>query len=48
MAASALAYPRPMSVTPYLIIDGASAAIDWYHDVFDAVEGTRWTASNTS
>ena len=32
-----------MSVTPYLIIDGASAAIDWYRDVFDAVEVARWT-----
>ncbi len=32
-----------MSVTPYLIIDGASAAIDWYCDVFDAVEVTRST-----
>jgi len=32
-----------MSVTPYLIIDGASAAIDWYRDVFGAEEVTRWT-----
>ena len=43
MAASALAYPRSMSVTPYLIIDGASTAIDWYREVFGAVEVTRWT-----
>ena len=32
-----------MSVTPYLVIDGASAAIDWYRDVFGAEEVTRWT-----
>ena len=32
-----------MSVTPYLIIDGASTAIDWYREVFGAVEVTRWT-----
>ena len=32
-----------MRVTPYLIIDGAAAAIDWYRDVFGAVEVTRWT-----
>jgi PhnB protein len=30
-------------VTPYLIVDGASAAIDWYRYVFGAVEVTRWT-----
>jgi PhnB protein len=32
-----------MTVTPYLIIDGASAAIDWYREVFGAEEVTRWT-----
>jgi PhnB protein len=30
-------------LTPYLIIDGAAAAIDWYRQVFDAEEVTRWT-----
>lgn len=29
------------SVTPYLIIAGAAAAIDWYRDVFDAIEVNR-------
>ena len=29
------------SVIPYLIIDGGAAAIDWYRDVFDAVEVSR-------
>ena len=32
-----------MHVTPYLIIDGAAAAIEWYRDVFDATEVTRMT-----
>ena len=32
-----------MHVTPYLIIDGAATAIDWYRDVFDATEVTRMT-----
>jgi len=32
-----------MKVTPYLVIDGASAAIDWYGEVFGAEEVTRWT-----
>lgn len=32
-----------MRVTPYLIIDGASAAIDWYREAFGAEEVTRWT-----
>jgi PhnB protein len=31
------------AVTPYLIVDGASAAIDWYRDVLGAEEITRWT-----
>lgn len=31
------------SVTPYLIIDGASDAIDWYRDVFGAEEVSRMT-----
>ena len=31
------------SVTPYLIVDGAAAAIDWYREVFGAAEITRWT-----
>ena len=30
-------------VTPYLIIDGAADAIDWYRDVFGAAEVTRMT-----
>jgi PhnB protein len=29
--------------TPYLVVDGASAAIDWYRAVFGADEVTRWT-----
>jgi PhnB protein len=29
------------AVTPYLIVDGAAAAIDWYRDVFGAVEVAR-------
>lgn len=33
---------RP-SVTPYLIVDGGAAAIDWYRDVFGATEVTRLT-----
>jgi PhnB protein len=31
------------AVTPYLIVDGAAAAIEWYRDVFGAVEVTRMT-----
>jgi PhnB protein len=31
------------TVTPYLIIDGAAAAIDWYREVFGAEEVTRMT-----
>ena len=31
------------SVTPYLIVDGGAAAIDWYRDVFGAEEVTRMT-----
>jgi PhnB protein len=30
-------------VTPYLIVDGAAAAIDWYREVFGAEEVTRMT-----
>ena len=30
-------------VTPYLIIDGGAAAIDWYREVFGAEEVTRST-----
>ena len=30
-------------VTPYLVVDGAAAAIDWYRDVFGAVEVERMT-----
>jgi len=40
-----LRYPHGVSiraVTPYLVIKGAAAAIDWYGDVFGAVEITRW------
>jgi PhnB protein len=32
-----------MHVTPYLIIDGAAGAIDWYRDVLGATEVTRMT-----
>ena len=32
-----------MHVTPYLIIDGAAAAIDWYREAFDATEVSRMT-----
>lgn len=35
--------PETASVTPYLIVDGAAAAIDWYREVFGAVEVTRAT-----
>ncbi len=31
------------SVMPYLIVDGASDAIDWYREVFGAEEVTRST-----
>jgi PhnB protein len=31
------------AVTPYLIVDGAAAAIEWYQRVFGAVEVTRMT-----
>ncbi|MGH2382907.1 MAG: VOC family protein [Candidatus Limnocylindria bacterium] len=30
------------AVTPYLIVDGAADAIEWYRDVFEATEVTRW------
>jgi PhnB protein len=30
-------------VTPYLIVDGAAAAIDWYAEAFGATEVTRMT-----
>jgi PhnB protein len=30
-------------VTPYLIVDGAAAAIDWYREVFGAEEVSRMT-----
>ena len=30
-------------VTPYLIVDGGAAAIDWYRDAFGAEEVTRST-----
>jgi PhnB protein len=32
-----------MRVTPYLIIDGAATAIEWYREVLGAEEVTRWT-----
>lgn len=32
-------------VTPYLVIDGAAAAIDWYRVAFGATEVTRWTGA---
>ena len=28
-------------MTPYLVVDGGPAAIDWYREVFDAVEVSR-------
>ena len=31
------------AVTPYLIVDGAAAAIDWYREALGAVEVTRMT-----
>ncbi len=31
------------SVIPYLIVDGASDAIDWYREVFEAEEVARMT-----
>ena len=31
------------AVTPYLIVDGAAAAIDWYREVLGAQEVTRMT-----
>jgi PhnB protein len=31
------------AATPYLIVDGASGAIDWYREVFGAEEVTRMT-----
>jgi len=31
------------TVTPYLIVDGAAEAIEWYRDAFGAVEVTRMT-----
>ncbi len=31
------------AVTPYLIVDGAAAAIDWYREIFGAEEVTRMT-----
>jgi PhnB protein len=34
--------PEP-SVIPYLIVDGAAAAIDWYREVFGAEEVDRMT-----
>lgn len=33
------------SVTPYLIVDGGAAAIDWYREVFGAEEVARWTGA---
>jgi PhnB protein len=30
-------------VTPYLIVAGGAAAIDWYREVFGAEEVSRWT-----
>ena len=30
-------------VTPYLIVAGGAAAIDWYRNVFGAEEVSRWT-----
>jgi PhnB protein len=31
------------AVTPYLIVDGAAAPIDWYREAFGAVEVSRMT-----
>jgi len=36
--------PGYHSITPYLIIDGAAAAIDWYAKVFEAREHMRLAA----
>ena len=33
------------SVTPYLIVEGGHQAIDWYVEVFDAVEVSRMTGA---
>ena len=33
----------PRGVTPYLIVDGAAAAIDWYRQIFGAEEVERMT-----
>ena len=35
---------RITAVTPYLVIQGAAAAIDWYRDVFGAAEVLRMHA----
>ena len=35
------------SLTPFLCIDGASAAIDFYMSVFGASSSTGWTARAT-
>lgn len=34
----------PSNVIPYLVVDGAGAAIDWYAKVFDATDRGRMTA----
>ena len=36
------------TVTPYLIIDGAAKAIEFYRDVFDAKEKGRMTGPNNT
>ena len=35
--------PVTAGVTPYLIVEGAERAIDWYRDVLDAEEISRMT-----
>ena len=37
----AMMAPRPQAITPYLTQSDAAKAIDWYRDVFGAVERTR-------
>ena len=34
-----------VSVVPYLVVDGGHEALDWYRDVFGAVEVSRMTGA---
>ncbi len=39
--------PRTSSVlVPYIAVDGAAAALDWYRDVFGAIETTRFVGDD--